>query len=603
MLIRISTVVFFIIGVVACTPSVPPVSVAKQTAHQVPGDTETTSTDRLIARASTLLDDGLFHEAIEIVDFLRNDHDALEALTSEQHHRLQLVEIKIAAIRTPESARDQFLALARKDLLDPQAALRLYAEISRRTGDFSGAAAIYLRLAQLFPPMKHSYYEELWRVVSQAAYVTPDTETDVFATTELEAWWELAKKLQSALTPQQQLREYLAWQEAYTSHPLGQIEEAIGISKFDELKHIAVILPEQGLLAPLANDIRSGILAAYLNSQEDLSDFVQEIRFYDSSTDPITHSITRAFENGADIVIGALSKANVALALERRRYEGPVVLMNRAFETSGRHQDIFQLSLSVEDEARIIARRLKEENRQKIIVYTIPDAWATRAEAVFEGVIGTQVEISSSQTLDRVAEITQKVGDSLGATASSDRHKELEQILRTELNFVARSRQDLDGIVAFVDTPTLEALLAALKFHFSDDIPLYVPEPAIRMGINSDYGNGTLFMVMPWLTGSHPLRQEYLASVSPNPQSEVLFAFGVDVYRIASFLSQLKSKSVFQSYTGKHVLLPNGVVVREPSWGIIAGSKAQVERYENSKLNESKATLDYLIQRARSEVN
>ena len=125
-----------------------------------------------------------------------------------------------------------------------------------------------------------------------------------------------------------------------------------------------------------------------------------------------------------------------------------------------------------------------------------------------------------------------RIGDSRA------RHKRLESILGTKLEFEPRRRADLEFIFAPAQANIERLLRPQLRFHYAGDVPTYATSDAFEPDprANQDL-EGLMFPDMPWMLGGD-LADAVRAAVRdawPNggPRRGRLFAFGFDSYRLA----------------------------------------------------------------------
>ena len=85
---------------------------------------------------------------------------------------------------------------------------------------------------------------------------------------------------------------------------------------------------------------------------------------------------------------------------------------------------------------------------------------------------------------------------------SNARHKRLESILGTKLQFEPRRRSDIEFIFSPAQAAIERLLRPQLRFHYAGDIPAYATSDAFEpdMKANEDL-DGLMFPDMPWMLG------------------------------------------------------------------------------------------------------
>ena len=70
-------------------------------------------------------------------------------------------------------------------------------------------------------------------------------------------------------------------------------------------------------------------------------------------------------------------------------------------------------------------------------------------------------------------DITESISKAVGVEASNSRKESIDKIMGKPLEFLPRTRKDIDAIVAFVSPSESESLEPILKFHFLEDTPVF----------------------------------------------------------------------------------------------------------------------------------
>jgi outer membrane PBP1 activator LpoA protein len=171
----------------------------------------------------------------------------------------------------------------------------------------------------------------------------------------------------------------------------------------------------------------------------------------------------------------------------------------------------------------------------------------------------------------------------LRITDSRARHKRLESILGTKLQFEPRRRGDLEFIFAPAQASTERLLRPQLRFHYAGDVPTYATSDAFEPDprANQDL-EGLMFPDMPWMLGSD-LADAVRAATrdawpSGGPRRGRLFAFGFDAYRLAIGLRErtaTNSVSV-DGLTGHLSVDADRRVHRELNWAQIHNGEIRV---------------------------
>jgi outer membrane PBP1 activator LpoA protein len=210
--------------------------------------------------------------------------------------------------------------------------------------------------------------------------------------------------------------------------------------------------------------------------------------------------------------------------------------------------------------------------------------WGTRVQSAFEqeltaggGLLMQSVTFDTVLT-DYAVEIQQV----LRISDSRARHRRLESILGSKLQFEPRRRGDIEFIFAPGQASTARLLRPQLRFHFAGDIATYATSDAYEPDAmaNEDM-QGLIFPDMPWMLGGEPADSVRAAAreawPTGGPRRNRLFAFGYDAYRIATNLRGGKQKTLtLDGLTGKLSLDPERRVQRELAWAQMQNGQAKL---------------------------
>jgi outer membrane PBP1 activator LpoA protein len=192
------------------------------------------------------------------------------------------------------------------------------------------------------------------------------------------------------------------------------------------------------------------------------------------------------------------------------------------------------------------------------------------------GLLLSSVAFDAALT-DYAPEITQV----LRIADSNARHRRLESILGTKLEFEPRRRGDIEFIFAASQASNARLLRPQLRFHFAGDIPTYATSDSFEPDpmANEDM-QGLMFPDMPWMLGGEPADSVRASArdawPTGGPRRNRLFAFGYDAYRIATNLRGTQQTSLtLDGLTGKLSLDSERRVQRELVWAQMQGGQAK----------------------------
>ncbi|HCF79623.1 MAG TPA: hypothetical protein DER52_08085, partial [Glaciecola sp.] len=241
----------------------------------------------------------------------------------------------------------------------------------------------------------------VWRLAQKI----PGEQLQLIGNSEIDGFIRLTKILREHALNQYELASQLTqFQYQFPNHPLVKHlpSEIIGLLQIrnNTAQRVAVLLPLTGRLAAQAQQIKQGVVAAYLASQSQQQGYEQMIEslyFVDTNTQTDEALIAAIAE--ADLIIGPLLKPKLELILPHIKPNQQLLGLNRLdtdslvpqldppasteflANTSLSNHTFF--ALSPEDEAEQIAELMFTQQYQQPILIHAPDRTATRMAEAF----------------------------------------------------------------------------------------------------------------------------------------------------------------------------------------------------------------------------
>lgn len=392
-----------------------------------------------------------------------------------------------------------------------------------------------------------------------------------------------------------------AFRARYPSHPAVSAlagEPTVGIdepvARLDAAPHVALLLPLSGRTAAPAAQIRDGFMTAYYLTAPATR---PRLRVYDTAVVSIADTIAEATANGAEFIVGPLTREEVIAAAELRSSRPPMLALNFLPAEGAAPGKFFQFALSPEDDARAVARFLVASGKRRGVVLAPEGDWGSRVAAAFEeelraagGYVLGQASYGSGTRNDFGASIMQV----LRTDASNARLARVQATIGQKLELQPRRRPDIQFIFAPSQPATARQLRPQLRFHLAGagqgDIPTYTlgdayePHPSANQEIE-----GVMFPDMPWMLSDSgaisEVREAANAAFGDSPSKRGrLFAFGYDAFRIALALQRGRTIEP-QGLTGRLSLDEQGRVRRELDWvRIRAGAPTPLSPVESASL-------------------
>ncbi len=381
------------------------------------------------------------------------------------------------------------------------------------------------------------------------------------------------------LVLQQQLAQLAGalgnWRQRYAEgesiQPLEGIEE--GLAPITTPKQIAVLLPFSSRYDKAAEAVREGILTAYYNTPDsDIS-----LRFYDTygNKDQAWDAYQRALSEGAEFIIGPLTKDAVNTIAISNEIEVPVLALNHATYPGTIGSGLFQFALSPENEASQVAVHAWNQGLRHPVILVPDNNWGERISMAFQETwyqLGG--ELLGEQRYDNKAnDFSKPIRALFELDISDQRHRDLQKLLRQNIKFTPRRRQDVDFVFIAAQPRQARLIRPQLKFHYAGELPvystshLYQGTPDTQQDRDMD---GITFGDTPWTleTGSgHPLRDEIL-TIWPraNEKHWRLYAMGIDAFELSAFLRRDTINLNYYGETGEMQLTYEGKLYRQLEW-------------------------------------
>lgn len=517
-----------------------------------------------------------------------------DRLEPQQKLRHQLLQAEIALLEDHPVVALQALPPPGQPA-DPELAAR--AEKDRaaalfRMGDALGATEALVRRERLLmdPAQRAANRDELWNGLLRTELDTASgprlAQTDRIA----RGWIELAAIGRSVWLDPRGLEARLdQWRTTYPDHPaeeriarLGQQGAPTGRRP---LRAIALLLPLSGPHAASAEAVRDGFFAAYYDTPD--AAMLQPVtRVYDTgtTTDMLRAAYGAALDDGAEFIIGPLTRDSVGAMAEQGRPAVPVLALNYLEEGRAAPFNFFQWGLSPEDEARQAAEHAVADHQHRAVALVPAGDWGERVLRAFrerfEALGGTVVASGSYALEDR--DHSAPIEALLAIDASEERHRALTVALGVKTQYQPRRRDDVDLVFIAARLEQARLLGPQLRFHRAGDLPIYATSLIYEGDAPSADLNGLRFCDMPWmLSQDGPLaaRRAQLRTLFPSRPRDYtrLLALGYDAFTLVRLIDagQLQPGSFFPAATGTLSLREGGVIERGLSCAEIRAGKVE----------------------------
>ena len=402
----------------------------------------------------------------------------------------------------------------------------------------------------------------------------------------LGGWMSLALAVKSAGTLQDQQNAIDQWRAQNPAHPAA-LQLPTPLIKLKELASqpltkIALLLPQEGPLASVGKALREGFMAAHYQAEQ-AGQKPPVIEFFDSSRlTSIDDFYAKAQAAGVQLVVGPLEKPLVKQLSARPQLPITTLALNYS-EADQNPAQLFQFGLAAEDEAREVSRRARADGLHRAAAMVPRGEWGERVYKAFrqdwEANGGTVVGV---EYVDQPVALAQQIADLFQLRKSEGRAKSLQSTVGTDVAAQPSRRQDIEFIFLAVTPQLAQQIKPTLNFQYAGDVPVYATSHVFSAsGDKNQYLDMTnvMFCETPWLLNStDPLRNQVAAQwPQANGSLGRLYAMGVDAYRLAPRLGQLKAlpDTRIDGLSGNLGISASQRVDRQMPWAKFVGGDIQ----------------------------
>ncbi len=352
-------------------------------------------------------------------------------------------------------------------------------------------------------------------------------------------WLDLARILRDKQDPKTLNHAINFWLQNHPNHQADRhFINAIIQARSDsvlKIKQMAVLLPLQGKLAKPSKAILEGILASHYQSP--LSDNIQ-LRIYNTDEHAdIWQTYQSAVDNGADFIIGPLSKTKLealsqadrlaipTLALnsletthtptapttntseetipkannivkptinnisssDKKPIEKTAITQNNINNTQDNNaneakttqllftENLFQFGLSPESTARMVAEKGHQDGHHYALVIVPETTWGKRMSKAFSHHWRKLggIVVDTMAYQPKSHDFSDAIKSMLNIDQSQSRKKEVSRTIGRKLEFTPRRRQDIDMIFMAAFPKQAKQIPLQITYHHGETIPIY----------------------------------------------------------------------------------------------------------------------------------
>lgn len=417
---------------------------------------------------------------------------------------------------------------------------------------------------------KKSNLNAIWLTLTSISQTDLERLTSQTASNvALQGWLQLAiisRKFSDS--PTLLLTAVKEWQKQFDKHPANAILpnplDTIATKMLTPPKKIALLLPLTGPLSGPGTAIHEGFMAAYKSSNVELKATIQA---YDTNKGDIAGIYQQALSDGAQYVVGPLSKSQVDV-VAAMNHPVPTLLLNDA--TVSLEDNSYLFGLSPSNEAIQVALKARSKGFRRALVIAPNNDWGTQVTKAFSKQWEEKGgKVVATYSYLATEDLNKGMRNFLQISNSQDREKQLKQLLGQNLRVSINRRQDFDTIFLLAYPSKARQIMPLLKYYYAGDVPVYATSSAYGGSANALKDkdlDGLIFCDMPWVfshqMGSRNWPEQF------NSYNR-LYALGMDSYALATQLNQLIifSSDGARAASGALYLKPSQQVARVLEWG------------------------------------
>ena len=519
---------------------------------------------------------------------------------------------------------------------------RIRADALEMTGDTMGASRERVLRDRIVRGIEERYRnrQRIWELLGKTSVEQLESPLPP-PISEFDGWVELAALTRRNLLDIAQLEIAInEWNSRYPGHPAGEeiVPEVLELARVQAQppSKVALLLPQTGPFAAVSAAIREGFMAAWYADAP--NEYRPEIIMADTNLEDSALAYANAVNDGAQFIIGPLSKESVAALLDGATLDVTTLALNypapsaatqtvqadatgesnsgvqgssnpvstprtvdgvpidspqvSSFEIAAEQterernlQRVHFFVLSPEDEARRAAEHAYESGARHAASLLSSGTWGERVGAAFAerwSELGGAM-VTSTTYPEEAQGLSAAVEQLLNINRSKARAKQLRSVLVRNLKHEPQPRSDVDVIFIAGFPQAVRQLRPLLLFHRAGDMPVLATSH-VYAGVADAQAdqdlNGVVFAEMPWLLNpdAHSLPGQ-LRSLWPQSGGPLgrLYAFGADSYALISHLRELRvvPNSSYSGLTGDLSLDADRHIRREMQWSHFVEGLAQ----------------------------
>jgi hypothetical protein len=341
---------------------------------------------------------------------------------------------------------------------------------------------------------------------------------------------------------------------------------------------VALLLPLTGRYRATGTAVRDGFIAACL---ADPADVRPRVAIYDTAANGVVASYQRALAEGAQFVVGPLTREEVALlAAAGQQIPVPTLALNS--RPDGMPPSfLFQYSLDPAEEARAVARRIAADGHLRGIGLFPENDWGRRVhDALEEELANAGVTLTAAQFYEPGArDFAGPLRAALGRFGGAGDRPADKSKPAPKRDPLAEARDGPQFAFIGANAATARAMKPQLRFQMTYPMPVYATSDAWDASSRAAADmEGLIYPEMPWVLyagqGATELWDLLHGAWAAAGRGRLrLYAFGYDAFRLTGELRSTARSFGLDGLTGELDVASDGRVLRRMEWASIQGGR------------------------------
>ncbi len=362
------------------------------------------------------------------------------------------------------------------------------------------------------------------------------------------------------------------WKIDFPHHEANRLLNPLPNTSFSQsARNVALLLPMTGSLSRPGHAIRDGFVDAKSQQQRPVA-----FRVYNVAKGSVLEQYEQAIQDGADMVIGPLSKEQVDV-IASQYHPVPTLLLN--YSTSTVSSNAWEFGLSPIQEASQLADKLAAQGFHHAIVISPKGDWGNQvAKAFNQKWLRYGNQITSQLSVSKKIKYNEAIRQLLRIENSASREKSLKRLIGKRVKSNLRRRQDFDVVVLLTHSSKARQIVPLLKYYYLGQIPVYGISSihAADLGVTDNRDlDGVVFPDLSYIYQQEKLQLRHWPE-KLNSYNR-LFAIGRDSFYISQNLEKiLQFPAVKLNNSDDTVYLSSSrQLTYQLNWGKFIDGKAQ----------------------------